>query len=162
MSHVRGTGRTLREHGSRAVAQLLSAKSMRASEQSLPHMLFGVNIVEAFPNTFLGVVLAEEDFLAAGQIKRGGKFDWLYDRWIEHRLFNAIIDAAHLPSTLIASCEMEHDHEIRAALVCLLTAGLVRAGNYKVVGDETSGYFFLPPLSLWAPWARREIAEVSA
>jgi hypothetical protein len=122
-------------------------------------MLFDANIVEAFPNAFLGVVVPEEDFLNTTKIKRGGKFDWLYDRWIEHRLFATIAAAANLPGDVAKRCEAERDHDIRAALVCLLTAALVHTGTYSAIGDETGGYFFLPPRDLWAPWARNGIAS---
>ena len=56
-----------------------------------------------------------------------------------------------------AKIEVNEDHEERAALVCLLTAAAVAVGCYNAVGEEGGGYFFLPPLALWAEWARREI-----
>jgi hypothetical protein len=37
-------------------------------------------IVEAFSNTFLGVLTPEVELLAAPRFKRGRRFDWLYDR----------------------------------------------------------------------------------
>jgi predicted RNase H-like nuclease len=159
MSHVRGTGLTLREHGGHAASQLITATAMRMTGESLPHMLFDSNIVEAFPNAFLGVLVPEEDFLHAPKIKRGGKFDWLYNRWIARRLFAGIVTAAGLPNKIAERCDNEKDHDIRAALVCLLTAGLVSTGNYEAIGDETGGYFFLPPVDLWMPWARIEIEQ---
>ena len=157
MSHIRGTGQTLREHGSRVAAHLIAANAVLTTDPQHPSMLFGANIVEAFPNAFLGVVVPEEDFLGIPKIKRGGKFDWLYDRWIAHGLFASIIAAADLPNDVGRRCETERDHDIRAALVCLLTAALVHTGNYATIGDETGGYFFLPPFDLWMPWARDEI-----
>lgn len=160
MSHVRGTGQTLCEHGSHVATQLITAKAMRVAERSLPHMLFGSNIVEAFPNAFLGVVVPDEDFLDVPKIRRGGKFDWLYNRWIARGLFAGITAAAGLPNSIAERCDTEKDHDIRAALVCLLTAGLVSAGNYAAIGNETGGYFFLPPVHLWEPWARIEIERV--
>lgn len=42
--------------------------------------------------------------------------------------------------------DRESDHELRAAIVCLLTALLVAKGHYLAVGDEVGGWFFLPPL----------------
>jgi predicted nuclease with RNAse H fold len=161
MSHIRGTGQTLREHGSRAATQLITANAMRVAEQSLPHQLFGGDIIEAFPNAFLGVVVPDEEFLHAQKIKRGGKFDWLYNCWIARGLFGSIVTAAQLPDNIGRRCETEKDHDIRAALVCLLTAAFVRTGNYSAIGDEVGGYFFLPPADLWAPWARNEIDRSS-
>ena len=78
MSHIRGTGQLLREHGRRAAEQLHPAT---------------VN-VEAFPNAFLGVVIEDDDYLRAEKIRRGKKFDWLYQRWIERNLFGHIVASA--------------------------------------------------------------------
>jgi predicted nuclease with RNAse H fold len=91
MSHVPGTGRLLREHGRRAAEQLLIARSFRHSIQPLKRVLPAVPIVEAFPNAFLGVVVPENDYVSAVKIKRGGKFDWLYERWIKRGLFRCVV-----------------------------------------------------------------------
>jgi hypothetical protein len=47
----------------------------------------------------------------------------------------------------------ETDHELRAALVCLLTAAFAAQGTACIVGDAESGWFWLPTLSLWQGWA---------
>jgi hypothetical protein len=49
------------------------------------------------------------------------------------------------------------NHDERAALVCLLTAAGVAEGKYTAVGNAATGYFFLPPWSMWQSWARQEI-----
>jgi len=144
MSHVRGTGQLLREHGRQAAEQLL-----------------GAPIVEAFPNAFLGVVVPDDDYLTATKIKRGGKFDWLYDRWIERSLFLTVVAAALLPTEIATRCEAETDHDKRAALVCLLTAAFAANGTSVAVGQGVDGYFFLPPAHLWAQWAKDAIDTVS-
>jgi hypothetical protein len=38
--------------------------------------------------------------------------------------------------------------------VCALTALCVLRGKYVAVGEKEGGYFFLPPWSMWADWAR--------
>src|SRR5947209_10617190 len=53
MSHIRGTGQRLREHGRRAAEQLLVARSFRPSTQPLQRVWPDAPIVEAFPNAFL-------------------------------------------------------------------------------------------------------------
>ena len=45
------------------------------------------------------------------------------------------------------------DHDIRAALVCLLTAGFAALGSAVIVGDRSHGWFWLPPKRFWEPWA---------
>jgi len=119
-----------------------------------------VPIVEAFPNAFLGVVVSEGDYASAMRIKRGGKFDWLYDRWIERSLFAQVVAAARLPEAIASRCEAEADHDVRAALVCLLTAAFAATGDGIAVGHEVTGYFFLPPAEVWAPWAKTSLREI--
>ena len=38
--------------------------------------------MEAFPNAFLGVLMPEDELLAAPKFKRGRRFDWLYDQMV--------------------------------------------------------------------------------
>src|SRR6185436_2480702 len=119
MSHVAGTGRQLRAHGRQAADQVTAAK----------------RVVEAFPNAFLGVGLPEEVF--ADQPRgRGKKFDWLYDQWIARGLFRRAGAAAQLPDEIAAACETAKNHDIRGALVCLLTAAFAALGTAALVGFE--------------------------
>lgn len=157
MSHIRGTGQRLREHGRQAAEQLLVAQSFRPSLQPLQRVWPDAPIVEAFPNAFLGVVVPDDDYLTATKIKRGGKFDWLYERWIHRGLFRAVVSAAQLPEEIAARCEAEADHDVRAALVCLLTAAFAANGTAVAIGQHVDGYFFLPPAHLWAEWATESI-----
>ncbi len=157
MSHVRGTGQLLREHGRRAADQLLLARSFHPSTEPQHRVWPDAPIVEAFPNAFLGVVLPDDAYANPPQIKRGGKFDWLYDRWIDRDLFSRIAAAAQLSPEIALRCNTETDHDIRAALVCLLTAAFAVNGTAVPVGRDVDGYFFLPPLTLWANWAKTSL-----
>jgi hypothetical protein len=42
-------------------------------------------IVEAFPNESLGLLTPEDELLSASRLKRGRRFDWLYERMITTR-----------------------------------------------------------------------------
>jgi predicted nuclease with RNAse H fold len=154
MSHIRGTGQLLREHGRRAAENLLAERSFQPSDYPLLRIWPNAPIVEAFPNAFLGVVVPDDDYFTGTKIKRGGKFDWLYDRWIDRGLFHRAVAAAQLPDKIAARCEAEKDHDIRAALVCLLTAAFAANGNAVAIGQAVDGYFFLPPVELWTKWAK--------
>lgn len=58
----------------------------------------GGPIVEAFPNAFLAVLLSEEEFLSSPKLKRGRRFDWLYDRAVgSQRVKSTLSQAVHLP-----------------------------------------------------------------
>jgi hypothetical protein len=132
--------------------------ALRASDRPLKAVLAGASIVEAFPNAFLGVAVPDDDYVTAAKIKRGGKFDWLYDRWIARDLFHRAVAAAQLPDEIAARCEEATDHDVRAALACVLTAAFAANGTAVAVGQEADGYFFLPPADLWADWAKDQEA----
>jgi len=138
MSHVRGTGRLFRAEGRRA-ADVAESVAMK--------------VVEAFPNAFLGVVLPEDAFANPPKLRRGGKFDWLYDEWRRRGLFRRVVAAARLPEGIAIACEIESNHDRRAALVCLLTAAFAAQQSCTIVGQPDDG-FFLPRFELWEPWAR--------
>lgn len=48
----------------------------------------------------------------------------------------------------------QRDQDIRMALVSLCGAGVVRAGLASSVGDPVGGWFWMPPVDMWADWAR--------
>ena len=100
----------------------------------IPRILPGHNIVEAFPNAFLGVLLTDADYADRPKLQRGGKFDWLYDRCVDKGLFEILTDRAGLPRDVSIVCNHERDHECRAALVCLLTAALTHSGTFEAIG----------------------------
>jgi hypothetical protein len=119
-------------------------------------------IVEAFPNAFLGVLMPEVELLAAPRFKRGRRFDWLYDRMVTSgRLESLLSKNLDLPDVVWQSLRSETDHELRAALICLLTAALTAKGTAAVIGEAKGGWFWLPPWSLWEAWARNGLETAS-
>lgn len=152
MSHIRGTGRTLREHGG-AAAQIVAAATLWRSEPPFPTVIPRHGIVEAFPNAFLGVALDDSVYAGRRLLVRGGKFDWLYDEWVTRGLFATAVTRCGLPLGTTDALTHEQDHEKRAALVCLLTAAFALTNQAEAVGDSLTGYFFLPSRDLWADWA---------
>lgn len=159
MSHVPDTGRQLREHGAES-ARLAATAARWTSPPPFPTVVPGVGIVEAFPNAFLGVVLGDETYYNAPKVPRGGKFDWLYDQWVEQGLFAKAVTMCGLPLDVAERLDLEGDHDLRAALVCLMTAAFALTGHAMAIGDSTGGYFFLPRQELWSPWARGALASV--
>jgi hypothetical protein len=152
-SHIPGTGQALRRAGADTAHAFAASVCSDELARSFPRIFGTYNIVEAFPNAFLGVSLADSAFSAG--VPRTEKFDWLYSRWLEHEgdvklrnllywdregFWRAVTDNRH--------------HDERAAIVCTLTALCVLRGEYVAVGDRECGYFFLPPWRTWAPWAR--------
>jgi hypothetical protein len=157
-SHVPGTGAQLRQAGRATAEQLAAITSSRVMRREFPRVWPAHNVVEAFPNAFLGVCIAETTYRAMPKLKRGRKFDWLYDHWCHDDLFATLADALGIADAAIAdNCRRNTHHEERAALVCLLTAASVVNGTYVATGDAQGGYIFLPPWAFWAPWARHEL-----
>jgi hypothetical protein len=154
MSH-HGRGLDLRRAGTTAAEQF--AAVVGCKHQLMWAAVVGHAMVEAFPNTFLGVLLPESvlDRLPLGQ----SKSDRLYEACVAEGVFIPLIEDLGWPvMETVARLSAERDHEIRAAYVCLLTAAVAHAGTAAVVGDAVGGWFWLPPTRLWADWARATVS----
>jgi predicted nuclease with RNAse H fold len=111
-------------------------------------------IIEAFPNTFMGVLLPEANFVGWSKALRKAKSDWLYEELVEAGLFRKLLSKLDLASPpILRKFEEAQHHDERAALICLLTAMFARSGDAVIVGDTEGGWFWLPPMTLWDPWA---------
>jgi predicted nuclease with RNAse H fold len=159
LSHVAGTGRDFRRAGHEAARQLSQVTSRRELNVRFPRVWKKQNIVEAFPNAFMGVLLPIKCFDGQPKIPRGKKFEWLYEQSLQQETFDTVVDV--LGKTIASSIRREiktnRNHDQKAALICLLTATLVVVGRYTAIGDANGGYLFLPPWEAWAQWARGEL-----
>lgn len=154
LSHF-GTGHRFRLASSEACSQFACLLDTTSPNGPRGHVRLGGPIVEAFPNAFLGVLLPEEAFVAAPPLRRGRRFDWLYDQVAKSGRVEELLDHFFgLPPPLWEGIRGETNHEKRAAWICLLTAALAERGVEHMVGDPVGGWFCLPPLTLWEPWAR--------
>lgn len=109
-------------------------------------------IVEAFPTSFLGVLLPDGCSPSHGSRS---------DAYFEH-LLGPDCPAPPRPTTnqlaellrrLFPAREFDArlgditDHEERAAAICAITAACVAVRQYVAVGDPTDGYIILPPVA---------------
>jgi hypothetical protein len=148
-----GQGLAFRKAAAETAVQIEHLSSRSGYVPAERQVLDGLNIVEAFPNAFIGVLLEEECF-SVQRMPRRLKFDYLYEQACEKGIFEKIVLHLNWSSTrLISALHNERDHEKRAALICLITAGCVAAGSAEAVGDIEGGYIWLPESSLWASWA---------
>lgn len=152
-SHVRGTGQALRRAGCETANQFAD-ETVNKGLTLFPRIQKKKNIVEAFPNAFMGVML-ESTAIDSKSIPRGEKSDVFYIMCNETGAFAALRD--HFGwhdeaywSALVSST----NHDERAALICAATAIGALYGTYVAVGEPKGGYFFLPPWELWMPWAK--------
>ena len=58
-----------------------------------------------------------------------------------------------LPAEVWRRLSSETDHELQAALICLLTAALAAQGTAAIIGEPSGGWYWLPPWSLGQQWA---------
>lgn len=168
MSHY-GHGLPLRKAAMTIADEMVHRAKPPEAQFSLRQPYLGKAIVEAFPNSFLGVLLDDVDYDAMGKIERGRKSDVFYKRVADNKTFERLL--AHLGWNDDALLTILHDnanaigraaHDKRAALVCLLTAACALSGKAEHVGDDAGGSICLPPKALWADWARDAINRAMA
>ena len=159
-SHVRGTGRALNRAASDTAGHLAGSTSEKGVPTSFPRVVTG-NVVEAFPNAFLGVLLPDDAFPQIPRM-RGRKFDALFDAAKARNSMLALLDDLDWPDPALRDAlATNRQHDERAALVCAVTAVCVWRGRYTAVGDDDGGWFFLPPWEHWQPWAQRAIEQAA-
>jgi hypothetical protein len=155
-----GFGLQLRRASAEACAQF--SRLLTSALGSHKNVHYGSPIVEAFPNAFLAVLIPEVELVSAPKLKRGRRFDWLYEQTATTGKLELILSKKlDLPDKLWVRLRTEKDHELRAALICLLTAALAAQGAATIVGERTGGWFWLPPWSLWQPWARQGLESAA-
>ena len=161
MSHVRGTGISLREAAGFAASFANRLTSDSRVTAFFPKVRDGA-VVEAFPNAFLGVCLEDEVFRNMPILSRGQKFDWLYYHWRQKRRVKKLSglnlrEKFYLEETFNRAAHQEH----RAALVCVITALLISRNRFTAVGEEGGGWFFLPPWECWTEWAQEAVENTA-
>jgi predicted nuclease with RNAse H fold len=141
--------------------RLRKAATTIASEMPGYRRHNGVRVVEAFPNAFLGVMLDDKTYAAFERIPRGKKSDIFFTQACRDRSFDRLFECLGWDDVIlleqirtVAGATARISHEHRAALVCVLTAACALSGQAAYVGDDVGGSICLPPLCLWAGWAR--------
>lgn len=139
-------GRLLNEHANACARAAMSLK--RVGPATHRHAIHECAIVEAFPSSFLGVLIAEPRQLNA---RRGDRSDTFYQHLSSCGGLQTLLGRL-LPGRAGAPFGMVTNHDDRAAVVCALSALCVAAGDYTVVGDQ-DGWVVLPPRALIQDWA---------
>jgi predicted nuclease with RNAse H fold len=141
--------------------RLRKAATTIASEMPGYRRHNGVQVVEAFPNAFLGVMLDDKTYAAFERIPRGKKSDIFFAQAFRDRTFDRLFECLgwddvflreQIQAVTRKTTRISHEH--RAAVVCVLTGACALSGQAAYVGDEAGGSICLPPLCLWADWAR--------
>ncbi|MCA9018268.1 MAG: hypothetical protein KDA77_23300, partial [Planctomycetaceae bacterium] len=107
--------------------------------------------VEAFPNSFLGLMLSPDLRASPG---RGARSDAYYQRLIANGSLPELLRYLIPRRNLRVDLNEFENHDDRAGIVCALTALCVANNTFTAVGDE-DGWIVLPPkefiqTDLWA------------
>lgn len=116
-------------------------------------------IVEAFPTTFLGVMLKHPASLNRPKNKQ--KSDIFFAHLAENRSLDQFVKKLLGDRKWSENIDEIKNHDDRAAFVCALTALCVVAGNFTAVGDDRGGWIILPPQWAFANWAWKAICETA-
>lgn len=144
--------------------QLRIAATTIANEMPLHRRGHHAPVVEAFPNAFLGVMLDDDTYHRLGRVARGQKSDVYFAQASQDHAFDRLFEWLQWNDRVlreqirtVADVRTRVSHEHRAALVCLLTSACALSGHAKYIGDDAGGRICLPPIELWADWARDAI-----
>jgi hypothetical protein len=142
-------GRRLNHHCNLWAAHVLEHVDLADASHYAP--LHQRAIVEAFPSSFMGMMVDDPSRVATVRSNRS-------DRYFLHLCAGGQLAA--LVRFLLGGRRMSadlqgvSDHDDRAALICALTALGIAANEYCAVGDA-DGWIILPPAGFIAPWALR-------
>lgn len=132
-------GKQLNCHANECVRHLLAHADVRDAQHGVP--IDRKAIVEAFPSSFLGMMLDGPEHLAA---RRSDRSDTFFRHLATSGGLLALIEHV-LPGRRISTdLDKVINHDDRAALVCALSALCVANGDFVAVGDD-DGWIILPP-----------------
>jgi hypothetical protein len=108
-------------------------------------------LVEAFPSSFLGMMIHQPSLLAA---RRGDRSDKFFQHLATTGVLHALIEHCLPGRQLAQELSSIVNHDDRAAFVCALTALCIAVGSFTAVGDD-DGWIILPPRRFIQPeqWA---------
>jgi hypothetical protein len=133
-------GKSLNAEANICAALALSVAEIRGAEHA--PRINPRAVVEAFPSSFLGLMLSNP----APSVTRGTRSDAFFSILASESGGLSQLAAYLLPGrTPKNSYGSVQNHDDRAALVCAFTALCVAFGNFCAVGDSKNGWIILPP-----------------
>ena len=140
-------GRELNLHANLCVAAVLAR--CRLGPSCHAGRIHALAVAEAFPSSFLGVMIETPAALAARRADRSDVFfRHLAEAGALHRLLTHLLPGRSVPQHPSAVT----NHDDRASLVCAITALCVAACDFVAVGDD-DGWINLPPPRFVQSWA---------
>lgn len=120
-------------------------------------LIDGQAVVEAFPSSFLGVMLADPVTITA---RRGDRSDTFFKYLHASGIMQSLLEYLLPGRAVVVPLSGVMNHDDRAALVCAFTALAVAAGDFTAVGDA-DGWIVLPPRRFVQDWAWTDL-EINA
>jgi hypothetical protein len=132
-------GRLLNHHANECVRHLVAHSHVHDARHGVA--IDQRALVEAFPSSFLGMMIQEPSRLAA---RRGDRSDTFFQHLTTTGVVQSLLEHC-LPGRQLA-CDLHSiiNHDERAAFICALTALCVATGDFIAVGDN-DGWIILPP-----------------
>ena len=140
-------GRDLNAAANICVAGLMDVCEIGPAKH--PEAIHDLSVVEAFPTSFLGVLLNYPEKVA---VRPPSRSDAYFSHLAESGGLNRLLHHLLPDRRTTQNWRDVRDHDERAAIICALTALCVAAQDYVAVGDD-DGWIILPPDTLIAPWA---------
>jgi hypothetical protein len=140
-------GRDLNKATNEAVRDVLALNSLRPAQHKVA--INHAAIAEAFPTSFLGLMLADP---APCLKPRAGKSDRFYKALVLDGTLFGLLEYL-LPGRNFPPLELITNHDDVAGFICAITALAIAADDYTAVGDE-NGWMILPPWSFIQPLGR--------
>ena len=139
-------GKLLNHHANACTRHLLARGDVAEARHAVA--IDTKAVVEAFPSSFLGLMIGDPAALAA---RRGDRSDTFYQHLAAQGGLGSLIGHCLPGRQLMADPASISNHDDRAAFVCALTALSVAAGDFVAVGDDIDGWIILPPRQFIQP-----------
>lgn len=139
-------GRMLNLHANACLAHVLGHGAVAEARHAVA--IDARAVVEAFPSTFLGLMIAGPAGLAA---RRADRSDTFFRHLASSGGLVALLQHCLPGRSLAQDVDDIVNHDDRAAFVCALTALCVTVDDFTAVGDAIDGWIILPPRAFIQP-----------
>jgi hypothetical protein len=146
-------GRLLNSHANACAKAVIGMLVVRNAVHA--HAIHTSAIVEAFPSSFLGVLISNP---LALRVHRRTRSDTFYRHLAQLGGLLRLLQHLLPGRSPEKSFDTVVDHDERASVVCALTALCIAAGDYAAVGNE-DGWIVLPPPALIQDWAWKILTQ---
>lgn len=131
-------GKLLNHHANECARRFCAHSDVQDARHGVP--IYRKALVEAFPSSFLGMMIEDPEHLTA---RRGDRSDIFFQHLATTGVLRTLVEHCLPGRDLILDVGAVTNHDDRAAFVCALSALSVAAGDFVAVGDD-DGWIILP------------------